>query len=535
MRQIETDIVIIGSGAAGMMAALEAHDRGVKVLLLGKGQVGKGTCTSMIGGLFGTSSAQRTVHDHYRDTMEAGRGLNNIRLVETVVNRARESVGRLKELGVPLLEIPDGFVVDNRGNSREIPGIPLAESMARLIADRKIAALEQFHCLDIVRDNGRAAGVIGIDAGGEPVFISAVAVLLATGGAAALYQRHDNPGGIVGEGHAMALRVGCQLQDMEFVQFFPLGIAEPGLAATMVYPPYPDQARLLDATGRDVLQELPGCRNLYDSVIRFRDFASLLYYRKHVEGGLFLDLTGIDDSAWSELFSMRLLARKRFDFRKNRIRVAPIAHFSTGGVVVNEHAETSLPGLFAAGEVTGGFHGANRRGGNALTECIVCGSIAGAKAADFIREKGRSSGGVAAAWKLLPEWVGLAGSDTVVEYIRLMKMIRSCAWECGGVVRSAAGMHDGLARVARMENKLNSITPQGNRDGLRHRKTGAALLALRSILEAGLLRTESRGAFYRDDFPEQDDGQWLRNIRISLDQTTGQLLFAEKTLETPHS
>jgi aspartate oxidase len=144
----------------------------------------------------------------------------------------------------------------------------------------------------------------------------------------------------------MALRAGCMLQDMEFVQFFPLGIAEPGLSSTMVYPPYPDQARLVDVEGRDVLKELPGCRGLYDAVIRFRDSASLLFYRTHMKSGLFLDLTGVDDSAWDSMFSMRLLARKQFDFRNNKIRVAPIAHFSTGGVIVNEHAETSLPAVF---------------------------------------------------------------------------------------------------------------------------------------------------------------------------------------------
>lgn len=532
MQQMEADVVVIGSGAAGIMAALEAHRKGAKVVLLGKGTVGKGTCTSMIGGLFGTSSTQRSVQQHYRDTLEAGRGLNAESLVQAVVSCGRESVGRLKEMGGPLLEIPDGFVVDNQGNGREVPGIPLVESMTRLIAERSIASLEQFHCLDFIVHEGRMAGVIGVSHTGEPTFISAPAVVLASGGAAALYQRNDNPAGIMGEGYAMALRAGCQLRDMEFVQFFPLGCAEPGLPAAIMYPPYPDQVRLLDAQGRDVLQELPGCRGLYDSIIRFRDAASLLYYRKHKEGGLFLDLTGVEDSDWNNLFSLRLLARNRFDFRRNRIRVAPIAHFSIGGVVVNERSETSLLGLFAAGEVAGGFHGANRRGGNALTECVVCGSIAGAGAADYARQAGRPEVDLAAVRAQVPAWAGRLGQRPGAEYRRLLKRIRICAWDFAGVVRSGEGMRRGLELVVTLEAELDSLATQGNGDGLRHTQARSALLALRCILEAGLLREESRGAFFREDYPEPDDTRWRRNIHLSLDRSSGRLLLKEAALDS---
>lgn len=532
IKRIEADVAVVGSGGAGMMAAIAAYDKGANVILLGKADIGKGTCTSMAGGFMGTSSAHRSVHEHYQDTLDAGRGLNNNRLVETVANCARERIGWLKEMGVPLLELTDGFMVDNGGNAREVPGIPLVKSMARLIADRAITSLEHFHCLDLVLEHGKVSGVIGIGSTGEPIFINTSSIVLATGGASALYLRNDNPSGIMGEGYAMALRAGCQLQDMEFVQFYPLGISEPGLPYTIIYPPYPNKAKIVDVDGCDVLQELPGCRSLHDVIIRFRDTAALLFHRKHMNGGLFLDLTGVDDSDWTEMFSMRLLARNRFNFRRQKLRIAPIAHFSIGGVKVNENGETSVSGIFAAGEVAGGFHGANRRGGNALTECLVFGSIAGANAADYALEAGRLGVSMASVKWRTPAWAGIQGRMSRHEYRRIIERVRSTAWEFGGVVRSEKGMIKGLELVSNLEIELETLVPANNSDGLFHSKVGSALLTLRCILESGLLRKESRGAFFREDIPEPDDSRWRRNICISLDRSSGRLVLKKTLLDS---
>lgn len=512
---IEAEVAVIGSGGAGMAAAIGAYETGAGVVLLGKTGIGKGSCTSMAGGFMGTSSAERSVEEHYRDTLEAGRGLNDERLVKAVVGRARESIGRLKELGLPLIALADGFMVDNRGNAREVPGIPLVESMARLIKERAIDSLEHFHALDLVSDGGRIAGVVGIGAAGEPIFVHAGAVVLATGGASAIYLRNDNPPTAMGAGYAMALRAGCRLQDMEFVQFYPLGISEPGLPGAIIYPPYPTRARVLDAQGRDVLRELPGCRSLHDAIVRFRDAASLLFHRTCLNGGLFLDLTGVEESDWKGMFSMRLLARTGFDFQRRQLRIAPLAHFSIGGVSVDENCRTAVAGLFAAGEVVGGFHGANRRGGNALTECLVFGLMAGAKAAEHALEAGRPRIPLSAVREIVPPWAGKQAAPHSNECRSILERIKSAAWDFAGAVRSEQGMLRGLDVVAGMEGELANIKPAGNADGLLHARATDALLTLRCTLESGLCRRESRGAFCREDFPEQDDVNWRRNISVS--------------------
>jgi len=247
----------------------------------------------------------------------------------------------------------------------------------------------------------------------------------------------------------------------------------------------------------------------------------------HSEGGLFLDLTAVGEKSWADLYSLRLLARTGFDFRRKRLRVAPITHFFMGGVVADEQGETSVPGLFAAGEVAGGFHGANRMGGNALTECAVCGAIAGASAADRAKKERPAGFSQTRLARLVPGWVHGNEPGVRGEYSELMASIRNAAWEHAGVIRTGKGMEEGLRHLSRLEGDLGSLAPRGPGEGRRHEQARSALLAVRCILEAGLRRRESRGAFFREDFPSADDARWRRNLRVSLHSDTGRLALEE--------
>ena len=523
MERFETDVAVIGSGAAGMAAAMEAREKGAKVLLVGKGPTGKGTCTSLAGGSFNSPSDQLAPERHFENTMASGQGISDPRRVETVVGQARSRMEWLRAAGVALQPTPRGFRMESGTDPRLIPGVPLVESMRKAVADRGADFLPGFHCLDLLVAEGRVAGVLGISADGRPVSIAAPSVVLSTGGAGAIYLRNDNPRAIVGDGYALALRAGVPLQDMEFVQFYPLGTAQPGLAPFLIFPPYPQEARLVDAAGRDVLSELEGCQGLHDAIIRFRDKASLLFYQRHLDGGLYLDLSKVGEAAWESLFPLRLLSRSGLDLRRQRLAIAPITHFFMGGVVADERTETSLPGLFAAGEVVGGFHGANRLGGNALTECVVFGAIAGAQAAEHAMKGARPEASDAALRGAVPAWARGRGRPVRPEYGRVQKSIRTVAWEHAGVIRSERGLRKGLELLAALSGELERLTPDGSAEGLRHEQARASILTLRCVLEASLLRTESRGAFFREDYPGTDDGCWRRNIRVSLDRSTEQL------------
>jgi succinate dehydrogenase/fumarate reductase flavoprotein subunit len=281
-----------------------------------------------------------------------------------------------------------------------------------------------------------------------------------------------------------------------------------------------------------VIDDLENCNSIEDVIMRFRDTASIFFYRKHLEGGLFLDLTAIDDSQWRELYSLRFLAKKRFNFRAQKLGIAPLAHFFIGGVEINTDMETTLPGLFAVGEVTGGFHGANRMGGNALTECIVAGTIAGANAASLSKSKGKIDFSDSSVKDRIPNWAWKKDRGVRPEFGSLFKKIKKTAWENAGIIRDLVTMENGLELISLMEDELEALTPANITEGIRATRIRSSLLTLRCILKASLMRKESRGSLYREDYPEGDDANWRRNIFISLDGSTNNLILEDRAIDS---
>jgi len=513
MKRFAADVVIIGSGGAGLMAAIAASEAGSDVLVLGKGPLGRGTNTSMVAGLFNAATMDYSPEAYRGDTLRAGKGLNDPRLVEVLVGNAASSLAELKRMGAPLAATRTGFRIDPGPASRKLPGWELNDAMARIALARGVRSLPEFDALKlIVRDN-RVQGVHGLADDGQEATITAPALVLATGGGGALYLRHDNATPVTGDGYALALQAGCRLQDMEFVQFYPLGLCEAGLPETLVYPPYPAGARICDATGRDLLKVLGDFDDLNLAITHLRDRASLLFFQKHQEGGLYLDLTEVSAADWEQNFGLGLLARSRFDFRRRRCRVAPLAHFFMGGVAVGPDMRTEVDGLFAAGEVTGGLHGANRLGGNALTECIVGGAIAGREAAEWAHRSGpvaRSQLNAPLSRKLQ------AGGIIRSAYQAHFERVRKLAWEHVGIVRSEKGLLEGTRILDGIADEMDELTPQNVSELRRHNRIHNGVMVLRCMIKASLARRESRGSFFRADYPTQDDAQWQRNIYLRL-------------------
>jgi fumarate reductase (CoM/CoB) subunit A len=515
VEHISCDVLVLGSGAAGLRAAIEVREAGLDVIVLSKGKPGKSTCTGFSAGVMAGSHDAGSMTAHSERTFQAGRGINQSELVDVFVRDAPSRLHELTAWGINA-EFQDGYLF-----SKGRPPL-LGQEIVRclLVKNRELGTrfMADLSVTDLVMENGAAGVNCCLKSTGEWVTFTAKALVLATGGAAALYFRHDNPNGILGDGYRLALEAGADLQDMEFVQFYPVCLAEPGRPPMVVPPRLADRGLLINDAGENILEK-------YDiserpAAERARDRLSRALFREiHREGKLvYLDLKGQPEGIWlQDPFSaaVRSILGERYGAMHHPIRVAPAAHHVMGGVCIDRFAATSIQGLFAAGEITGGLHGANRMGGNALSDTLVFGAVAGASAAQWAMNssdiKARSL--LAGLNERRLRWSKLASQPA-----GLLEDLRKTMWRDGGILRNEDGLIRAGACVRNMHEQLSKSSsragasePAGNITLFSATKVAAL------ILEAALRRNESRGAHFREDFPDQDDEKWKGHLRIHVD------------------
>lgn len=517
MEEITTDLLVVGAGLAGMVAALEAQKAGVNVLLTAKFAIGTGTNSSLSNGAFSVANSLFTREDHLRETLNAGKGLNHPGMVKVLIERGPEAVERLRAFGVPFLENPMGYSVERRKDSATLSGFLLIPPVRECVKNSAIRTLPGLTVFDLVGEEGKIWGAFGFLNDGRPCLIRSKAVLLATGGAGAIYSRNDNQRSLLGDGYALALRAGLSLLDLEFVQFYPFVMAEPRLHTFLVYPPLPKETRLLDEKGEDLLERLGLQGDLNRAIIKRRDSLSLTLFEASRNGDVYFDLRQVPDEKWSR-YPLNFLKRSKFPFRDRPFLVSPAAHFCMGGVEIDENGKTALQGLFAAGEVAWGVHGANRLGGNALTECAVFGTLAGQSAADYARGRAQApfSETTKRRWERKAEGYlrkRRGGFDPPAQILRDLKNL---AWRYAGPIREESLLKEGLERFVSIEKRIEKVYPATLKDFFRKRDLENVALLLKAILKGSLARQESRGSFFRRDFPEQDDGAWLNHTCYDL-------------------
>ncbi len=538
MERLTTDLLVIGSGLAGFVSALEAEREGLRVLIAGKFAIGMGTNTSLAHGLFTASNSHFSKEDHLRATLESGKGLNQVGLVKTLIEKGPEAIKELKDFGASVVEKGIGYMTDRPEGSSQLPGVLLIKPLLERLKSSSITLLPGLVIFDLVVAEGEVRGGFGFWRDGKPCLIEAKTVMLSTGGAGAVYRRNDNQKSILGDGYALAFRAGLSLFDLEFVQFYPFVLGEPRLSSFLLGPPYPKDARLLDERGEDLLERFSKRfnigRDLNQAVIVERDRLSLALYHASQSGDVFFDLTQVPREEWDR-YPLNFLKKSKFPFQKSAFLVSPAVHFFMGGVEIDEGGGTSLPGLFAAGEVAWGIHGANRLGGNALTECAVFGMIGGRSAAEYVRQKeGEQGFSNTFSEAFMRKW-----DRRVQSYLRksrgsfdqprdLLKDLKDLAWRYAGPEREEASLKEGLDRLALIERRIEKVYPATLKDLFRKRDLENVALLLKAILTGSLLRTESRGSFFRKDFPDQDDRNWLKNTCYRLVRGELQITHIEK-------
>ncbi len=514
---IDTDVLVIGSGIAGLSAALAAAEMGKQSLVVSKAATGKATNTGISGGGFTFATPTFELQTHIDKTLEAGRLLNDPALVERFADRAAAAAGKLIRRGLDGRHGKSGF---NCRTTGFVGGPQISSLLVRACRSAGVKFLENIFVTDLVSVDQVCHGVVGCcKRSGKWVGIRARGTVLAAGGAGGLYAQTDNVPGATGDGYALALRCGLELIDMEFVQFYPLAFAGTGHASMILPPAFADIGRITNRLGEDIKEKYALKEKPIAIVARDR-FAQAIFQEvflgNGIDGALLLDLRRADWSRSPYGSETRTLFGKKLSFDDGPVKITATCHHTMGGLLIDPDGRTALAGLFAAGEVAGGIHGANRMGGNALSDGVTFGEIAGCHAAACDDGRLNPLGFETRVQAIVNErrhLFGAAGRGPGPA--ELMKGIKALLWAKVGIIRDEATLAEGLAGLDRIQEALSACQAETPRELSALMACRNAALVGRAIALSALARTESRGAHYRADYPCEDE-QWRKHVHIRM-------------------
>ena len=548
MRRLQTDILILGAGGAGLFAALHALqvEPALCVTVAVKGLLGKCGCTRMVQGGYNVAlAAGDSVQRHFMDTIESGAWLPDQDLAWTLVTGALERVRELEnELGCFFDRNPDGTIhqkafagqtFDRTVHKGDLTGIEIMNRLSEAVWARGIQRLEEHRVHALIKsvDGAALAGALLIDLrSGEYVLVNARAVLLATGGGPTMYRFHTPSGDKSCDGLALALAAGLPLRDMEMVQFHPTGllagpdtrmtgtVLEEGLRGAGGY--------LLDGAGRRFMVDVDvrAERATRDIVAR-AIYAQMRAGRTTPQGGVHLAMAHLGPENVRRQFPgmVERCMDCGFDLAAGKVEVVPTAHYLMGGVEFAPDCSTELPGLFVAGEDSGGVHGANRLGGNGVANSTVFGGIAGATMARWLAH-GRAHpepdpAAVAAAMERAETPFTARGGHADLEALR--ERLYATMWDDAGIVRHAQGLGRAESSLAELAAEHRAFAlPAAGRDRAFNLtwhdwlNLGSLIAVSRVIVRAAQARTNSRGAHYREDYPDPGDLAASAYTRVRL-------------------
>jgi succinate dehydrogenase / fumarate reductase, flavoprotein subunit len=573
------DVVVIGAGGAGLRAAIEARQRGLRTAVVCKSLFGKAHTVMAEGGIaaaMGNVSARDNWQVHFRDTMRGGKFLNHWRMAELHAKEAPDRVWELETYGALFDRTPEGKISQRNFGGHEYPrlahvgdrtGLELIRTLQQKIVslqqedfketgdyEANLRVFAEFTVTDLLKSDGQIAGLFGYwRESGRFVVFDAPAVVLATGGIGKSFKVTSNSWEYTGDGHALALRAGASLINMEFVQFHPTG---------MVWPPSVKGILVTESVRGDggVLRNSENRRFMFDYIPEVfkdkyadnEDEADRWYTdpdnnrrppellprdevarainsevkagRGSPHGGVFLDVS----SRLSAEEIRRRLPSMHHQFKEladvditaEPMEVGPTCHYVMGGVEVEpDTARSTVPGLFAAGEVAGGMHGSNRLGGNSLSDLLVFGRRAGIGAADYVASVDTrpklSEEDVQAAARLAVVPFDGGDGETQENPYALHSELQQVMNDLVGIIRKGEEMEMALKKLDELKRRAKNVTVEGHRQynpgwhlalDLRN-----MLLVSECVAKAALQRTESRGGHTRDDYPQME-ADWRRRL-----------------------
>ncbi|MBC2933742.1 fumarate reductase/succinate dehydrogenase flavoprotein subunit [Nocardioides sp. zg-1228] len=580
------DVVVIGAGGAGLRAAIAAHEAGARTAVVCKSLLGKAHTVMAEGGAaaaLGNRWPEDSWKVHFRDTMRGGKMLNNWRMAQLHAQEAPERVLELEDWGALFDRTEDGLISQRDfGGHRyarlahvgDRTGLELIRTLQQRTVQLGIDVYMECTVTEVLKEGGRVAGAFGYwRETGRFITFEAPSVVLATGGIGKSYKVTSNSWEYTGDGHALALRAGASLINMEFVQFHPTG---------MVWPPSVKGLLVTESVRGDggILRNSEGKRFMFDYIPDFfrsetadteeeadrwyddkannrrppellpRDEVArainseIKAGRGSPHGGIFLDIASRRDADYirKRLPSMyhQFKELADVDITAEPMEIGPTCHYVMGGVEVDSDTQRSgVEGLYAAGEVSGGMHGSNRLGGNSLSDLLVFGKRAGEAAAAHAVSGPRPAVDeadvkAAQADALAPFEVSAGPGGGGENPYTIQHDLQDTMNDLVGIIRTAAELEESLGHLDRLKERAAAMVVEGHRQynpgwhlalDLRN-----MLLVSECIAKAALARQESRGGHTRDDFPGPDPEWGAKNLVLTLDATGSGVDIAEKAL-----
>tara|TARA_B100000941_G_scaffold222668_1_gene164946 strand:- start:226 stop:1980 length:1755 start_codon:yes stop_codon:yes gene_type:complete len=530
------NVLIIGSGGAGLRAAIAAHENGCEVMVIGKRIRNDAHTTLAAGGInaaLGTVDPEDDWIQHFVDTYQEGYNIGDPKTVEILVKDAPNRVQELVDWGAPFARTSDGKLDQRYFGAHtyrrtcyagDYTGRAILNTLVNKVEELQIPIIDMTYVsrLLVNTQNGQkqcfGAMAFDINSGDRTVFLSD-SVVLAAGGHTRIWRRSSSRRDEnTGDAMRLALNAGCRLSDMEMVQFHPTGMVHPeSLAGTLVTEAVRGEGgRLTNSKGERYMEK-------YDPVrmeLSTRDRVALANYNEIHEGrgtennGVYLDISHVDKGIILEKLPRmyrQFMESQMLDISKHPMEVAPTAHYSMGGVMVDpETHSTGVIGLYAAGECTSGVHGANRLGGNSLAEILVFGKIAGDEAADFSTTLDLQTRNRAIIQEAIKELDEL--TTTGEQLARpLQRAVRNIMWNYCGVLRSGEGLNKGLEELMKVKEASADVDVRPSAEGFSDLALALDLLgsidSAEATIRAAIERRESRGAHQRSDFIDTDNSE----------------------------
>ncbi|MBZ2165116.1 fumarate reductase (CoM/CoB) subunit TfrA [Methanobacterium spitsbergense] len=530
----ECDVLVIGSGGAGCRAAIESRKYNLDVIIVSKGLSFKSGCTTLAEGgynaAFGYVDSEDSVDSHFQDTMKGGAYLNDIELVEILVNEAKDRLMELENFGAIFDRQESGKLNQRAFGGQSFrrtcfqgdrTGHEMMMALKEEVTRQKIDTFDELMITSLLTDENskKVIGAVGVSLRNSKIIIfKSKSTVIASGGAGWLYPVTSNAIQKTGDGYSLAYNVGADVLDMEQIQFHPTG---------MLYPASRRGVLITEAVrgegGKLFNVKMERFMKNYDErgELATRDVVARAIYNEIREGrgtdngGIYLDVTHLPNEIIEEKLETMLFQFMDIgiDIRKQAMEVAPTAHHVMGGARIKPNCETTVKNLYAAGEVTGGVHGANRLGGNALADTQVFGKRAGESAAknalssEFIfnelqvnQEEDRISN-IFKEGEIYPHEIKTSLMETM--------------WENVAIIRNENGLKSAMKKIEELQIKtLNMNVPEGrgfNKNLLDALEIKNMLTVASLVTQSALLRRESRGSHYREDYPETDE-RWKRSI-----------------------